>query len=166
MVLGCRIAPSGRPGPAAIRRARAAAAAYLDGAAETIVVSGGRRWGAHIEARAMRGVIAEAGVPAGAIVEELWSLSTVENALFSAAILRRIGARTAAIVTCPWHMRRALADFHAAGVDAIAMPTPPASATLGRRLYLRAHEAVCAWLDAHAMRRAEVIARAAEAVAT
>jgi uncharacterized SAM-binding protein YcdF (DUF218 family) len=161
VVLGCRIAPSGRPGPAAARRATAAAGAYLGGVAGTVVVSGGRRWGAQIEARAMAEVIREAGVPGSAIVEELCSLSTYENAVFSAAVLRRLGARRAAVVTCPWHMARALANFRAAGVDVIPIPAGPVIAPISRRVYLHAHEVVCSFLDARAMRRADVLARAA-----
>ncbi|MFT3775503.1 MAG: YdcF family protein [Minicystis sp.] len=161
VVLGCRIAPSGRPGPAAVRRVATAASAYLAGVAPRVVVSGGRRWGSQIEARAMRGVLEDAGVPSGAIVEELCSLSTYENAVFSAAVLRRLGAQRAAVVTCPWHMARALANFRAAGVDAAPIPAARVEAPLSRRLYLHAHEVVCSWLDARAMRRADVLARAA-----
>jgi uncharacterized SAM-binding protein YcdF (DUF218 family) len=161
VVLGCRIAPSGRPGPAARRRALAAVAAYREGVAGTIVVSGGRRWGARIEARALKATICAEGVPPSAVVEELWSLSTYENALFSAAILRRLGARRAAIVTCTWHMPRALADFRAAGVDALPVPAGTLPEARWRRLYLQAHERVCTWLDQMAMARAEVIAEAA-----
>ena len=161
VVLGCRIAPSGRPGPAALRRASAAARAYHRGVAGRVVVSGGRRWGAQIEARAMGRILVDAGVPASAIVEELWSLSTAENAVFSAAVLERLGARRAAVVTCPWHMARALANFRAAGVEALPLPAGSLAASISRRLYLRAYEAVCARLDARTMRRADLFARAA-----
>jgi uncharacterized SAM-binding protein YcdF (DUF218 family) len=161
VVLGCRIAPSGRPGPAAARRAHAAASAYLAGVAPRVVVSGGRRWGSAIEARVMGGVLAERGVPAAAIVEELCSLSTHENAVLSAALLRRLGARRAAVVTCPWHMARALADFRAAGVDVFPIPAARGFQTLTRRVYLHAHEVVCTWLDARAMSRAELLVRVA-----
>lgn len=157
VVLGCRIAPSGCPAPPAARRAARAANAFLAGVAPVVVVSGGRRWGAHIEARAIGGALLRAGVPTGAVVEELCSLSTCENAIFSAAVLRRLGARRAAIVTCPWHMPRALANFRDAGVDAWALPTETVEAPLGHRIYLEAHERVCGWLDHRAMRRAEIL---------
>ena len=165
VVLGCRIAPSGSPAPPAARRAATAARAFLGGTAPWIVVSGGRRWGSHIEARVMARTLHEAGVPARAVVEELCSLSTRENAVFSAALLRRLGARRAAIVTCPWHMARALASFRAAGVSAVPLPTerpdlPPLS-----RLYLAAHEIVCRRLDARAMRRSGALAEAAAKLA-
>ena len=158
VVLGCRIAPSGRPAAPAARRAATGASAFFAGVAPRIVVSGGRRWGSQIEARALRRAIEGAGVPAGVVIEELCSLSTYENAIFSAAILARLGARRAAVVTCPWHMARALRDFRAVGVDALPVPTGVAEIPRARRLYVEAREIVCSHLDARAMRRSEVLA--------
>ncbi len=109
----------------------------------------------------MARAILGAGVPASAVVEELCSLSTRENAVFSAAVLRRLGARRAAIVTCPGHMARALASLHAAGVDAMPLPTARPDLPLLSRLYLAAHEIVCRRLDARAMRHAGALAEAA-----
>lgn len=164
VVLGCRILPSGRPGPAAARRASAATSAYRSGLAPWIIASGGRRWDGHIEARVLRREICAAGVPESAVIEELCSLSTHENAIFSAALLRRrVPAPRAAIVTCPFHMPRALANFRAAGVDAIAFPAAPGSPSVGGRAYLGVHEVVCRWLDARATRRPSVIADRARA---
>jgi uncharacterized SAM-binding protein YcdF (DUF218 family) len=165
VVLGCRILPSGRLGVPAARRAAAAASAYGSGVAPFIVASGGRRWGELVEARVFHRELCRAGVPEGAVIEELCSLSTYENAIFSAAVLRRLLSRSsvaaprprAAIVTCPFHMPRALANFRAAGVDAVALPAAEGRASLGGRLYLGAHEIVCRWLDARAMRRPGVI---------
>ena len=81
-----------------------------------IVVSGGRRWGDEVEADAMARELALRGVPERAIVRERCSLSTRENARFTGEILTRRGARQAALVTCPWHMTRAVALFSRAGV--------------------------------------------------
>jgi uncharacterized SAM-binding protein YcdF (DUF218 family) len=161
VVLGCRIATSGQPAPSAARRAATGASAFFAGVAPRILVSGGRRWGSHVEARAMRRALLRAGVAAAAVTEELCSLSTYENAIFSAAILARLGAGRAAVVTCPWHMARALASFRAAGVDALPLPTGVAEIHFGRRVYLEAHEIVCSVLDARAMRRAEVLTESA-----
>jgi uncharacterized SAM-binding protein YcdF (DUF218 family) len=161
VVLGCRIGPSGRPAPPAARRAAAGAAAFLAGVAPWVVASGGRRWGAQMEARAIRRALVGAGVPAGAVIEEMCSLSTYENAVFSAAILARLGARRAAVVTCPWHMARALQSFRAAGVEAVALPTGHAEMSGARRVYLEAHEILCTALDARAMRRADLLAESA-----
>jgi uncharacterized SAM-binding protein YcdF (DUF218 family) len=165
VLLGCRIAASGRPLASAMRRAETAARAYHLGVAPRIVVSGGRRWGAHAEATALGRELARAGVPESAIVEELCSLSTHENAIFSAAVLRRLDARSAAIVTCWWHMPRALENFRAAGVDAIAIPTDAHALGLRRRTYLFTHELVCTWFDARARTRADALRAGAEHLA-
>ena len=163
VVLGCRIAASGRPAPPAARRAATAARAFLAGAAPWVVASGGRRWGSQIEAKALGCAMVRAGVPAGAVIEEQCSLSTYENAIFSAAILARLGAERAIVVTCPWHLPRALEDFRAAGVDALPLPAGEGAPRFSpaRRVYLEAHERVCRFLDAQAMRRADVLVESA-----
>jgi uncharacterized SAM-binding protein YcdF (DUF218 family) len=158
VVLGCRIEPSGRPSPAAARRAAAGASAFFAKVAPRIIVSGGRRWGGHVEARVLQRTLVAAGVPRGAIHEELFSLSTQENAVFSAAMLERLDARRAAVVTCPWHMARALANFRAAGVDAHPFPTGVADMPRATRAYIELHEIVARLLE---LRRPQVLAEAA-----
>jgi uncharacterized SAM-binding protein YcdF (DUF218 family) len=174
IVLGCRILPSGQPAAPAARRAATAASAYRAGVAPFIVASGGRRWGAQVEARVFRRELVRAGVPEDAVIEELCSLSTYENAIFSAALLRRLvqpsGAPSrpprAAIVTCPFHLPRALANFRASGVDAFALPAATVPASIARRAYLRVHELICGWFDAQAMRHAAIFVDRAELLST
>lgn len=165
VLLGCRIGPSGRPMLAATRRAETAAQAYRDGVASRIVVSGGRRWGPYAEATALAQELVRQGVPEAAIVVELCSLSTHENAVFSGAILRRLGARTAAIVTCWWHLPRALENFRAAGVDARGIPTEVRDLGLGGRAHVVTHEIVSSWFDAWARRREGALRAAADRIA-
>jgi uncharacterized SAM-binding protein YcdF (DUF218 family) len=152
VVLGCRVLVSGRPSPAAARRVATAARAYRDGVAPFVIASGGRRWGAHAEARVLSIELRRDGVPDRAILQDLWSMTTYENAIFSAALLRRLGARSAAIVTCAWHMPRALQNFREAGIDARALPAPDARVRLHVRVLRRGHELASAWFDARAMR--------------
>jgi len=85
------------------------------------------------------GVVSEAGPPvavlmARSLAEDFgtparWvepaSKTTWENAAFSAAMLRREGIGTVLLVTHPWHMRRALIAFRAAGLAALPAPLPP-----------------------------------------
>jgi uncharacterized SAM-binding protein YcdF (DUF218 family) len=165
VLLGCRIGPSGRPMLAATRRAETAARAYREGVASVIIVSGGRRWGAHAEATALTDELVRQGVPEAAITAELCSLSTHENAVFSAAILRRLGARTAAVVTCWWHVPRALENFRAAGVDAVGIPTDVRDLGPGGRAHVTTHEIVAGWFDAWARRRDAALRVAAERLA-
>src|SRR5262245_51132684 len=78
VVLGCRVVPSGALSRLARQRTLTAARAWLDRVAPAVLASGGRRWGSHVEARRMKRELVAAGVPEGAIVEELCSLSTCE----------------------------------------------------------------------------------------
>lgn len=151
VVLGCRILPSGRPTTAARRRAQRAAEAYLQGVAPHIIASGGRRWGALIEADALRSEIVLQGVPEDHVTRELWSLTTHENAVFSVEILKRMGARRVAIVTCAWHVERAIQNFQTAGIQAFALPSLAVQAGPLRHLYRQGHELVCSWLDKRAI---------------
>lgn len=161
VVLGCRVLPSGRPAAPGARRAARAAEAYRDGVAPWVIASGGRRWGAQIEARVLAAELQRGGVPAHAILQDLWSLTTHENAIFSAALLRRAGARRAAIVTCSWHMARALQNFRDVGIDACGLPAPRVSEPMVARALQRGHEVVSTWLDARAMRRRRVLSESA-----
>jgi uncharacterized SAM-binding protein YcdF (DUF218 family) len=159
VVLGCRVLPSGRPTTAAARRAAKAAEAYLEGIAPHVIASGGRRWGALIEADMLRRELLRAGVPDSAVTRELWSLTTHENAIFSAELLRRLGAERVAVVTCEWHVGRAIANFRAAGVDAWPLPSAGIRRGIMGRAYRLGHERICTWLDARAMKRAETYTR-------
>lgn len=165
VVLGCRILSSGRPSAAAARRAATAARAYREGVAPYVIASGGRRWGSQIEARVLSGELRRAGVPERAILQDLWSLTTYENAIFSAALLRRLEGRRAAVVTCSWHMGRALQNFRHAGVEACALPVPDVPPRLLVSTYRAAHEVVSRWLDGRAMRGRRVLRESAARVA-
>lgn len=159
VVLGCRVLPSGRPTTAAARRAARAAAAYLDGVAPHVIASGGRRWGQLIEADVLHRELLRGGVPEGSITRELWSLTTHENAIFSAEMLRRLGAYRVAVVTCDWHADRAIANFRAAGVNAWPLPSTGIRRSIMGRAYRFGHERICRWLDARAMERADAFTR-------
>lgn len=156
VVLGCRVSPSGRLTSTLAGRAEAASAAYLAGLAPRVVASGGRRWGSAIEALALRGAMIAKGVPESAIVTELWSLTTYENAVFTAALLHKIGARSAVIVSCAWHLPRAMESFQAAGVEVTpwARPSSPG-------LYDRCAERFRRAYDGLAMRRTSVLRESA-----
>jgi uncharacterized SAM-binding protein YcdF (DUF218 family) len=127
VVLGCRIGPDGRPGGALQRRIDRAARAYHAGQSPLLVVSGGKRWHDMAEADAMGAVLRAAGIPEGAIVAERRSRSTIENAVYTAELLQARAARHIGVVTCDWHMFRALASFRWAGLEAVPIPavSPP-----------------------------------------
>ena len=156
VVLGCRVLPCGRLTTAAHGRASAAADAYHTGVAPLVVASGGRRWGAIVEALALRDALVARGVPASAILAELWSMTTYENAVFSTALLNRLGARSAVVVTCSWHAPRALMSFRSAGIDVTSWPREAAAPPFDR-----VAEEVRRVFDARALRRATHLTRSA-----
>lgn len=121
VVLGCRPGGSGRGRAALSRRAERAARAFGDHGCKAIIASGGRRWRGTSEADLLADALVGLGVPRGSIVRELCSLSTIENAWYSAELLAAGGYLLPAIVTCDWHMPRALACFASLGIDAIGL---------------------------------------------
>ena len=127
VVLGAEVARSadGRtlPGPLSLQRLRAAAALSRRTGLPLLVSGGITRPGTAPVAVAMADSLREDfGVPARWTEDR--SADTFENARDSAAILRSAGVETVFVVTDPWHMRRAMAAFRAAGFPAIAAPGP------------------------------------------
>jgi uncharacterized SAM-binding protein YcdF (DUF218 family) len=149
VVLGCRVSvdAEGRLQGALGRRARAAASAYLQrgDAHAVVVVSGGRRWSNVVEADALALELARLDVPARAVVRERCSLSTRDNARFAARVLARRGIARATVVTCDWHLPRAVALFGREGMEVEGLPVSPGSAPWTRRLWRWGRERVLAW---------------------
>jgi uncharacterized SAM-binding protein YcdF (DUF218 family) len=87
-----------------------------------VLVSGGARFGSVAEADLMRAALAEEfGVPVKWI--ENRSRDTQENALYSAHMLRAAGIERVVLVTHSIDIRRARAEFEAAGMRVIPAPT-------------------------------------------
>jgi uncharacterized SAM-binding protein YcdF (DUF218 family) len=96
---------------------------FQAGKAPRIVVSGGNLpWQTVVvpESTLIAGLLADLGVPRGAIVLETGSRNTHENAVNTAAIFHDNGWQTALLVTSGHHMRRAIASFARAGIDVTA----------------------------------------------
>lgn len=144
VLLGCRVTAARLPGPAARRVARAAAA-YHDGLSAHVVVSGGRVWDGVVEADALAAALTRAGVPRSALTLERASTTTLENARLAAPLLAELGAQNVGLVSCDWHLARALWCFRRAGVVAEAVPAPSPSVPALRR-GLRSAKERGAWL--------------------
>jgi len=98
------------------------------------------------EATALRDLLVARGLPADRIVRELWSLSTIENASYTAELLRAASIHRIGLVTCDWHMHRALACFVACGVNPspLASPSPPETPFVRRTRHV--FEGVRTWV--------------------
>jgi uncharacterized SAM-binding protein YcdF (DUF218 family) len=116
VVLGAALSPDRtRLGPALEERVVEGAAAFRRGLATRMIVTG------RLEASLMRGRAIELGVPDEAILLEHSAMTTRENAVRSAELMRRHQLQTALIVTQPYHRLRAVAAFRRAGVEAEAL---------------------------------------------
>lgn len=155
VLLGCRIGPDGKPAAAARRRALRAARAWHEGMAPVIVASGGRRWHGVAETEALGNELVALGVDRDAIVGEWHSLTTLGNAVYSAKLLRDRGGRRVGVVTCDWHMPRALASFRLVGLEAEALPAESPPVPISRRLLRALRERGSWWLTLIAKRGPE-----------
>lgn len=88
-------------------------------------------------------MLREHGVPEGAIVRERCSLDTRDNARFAAALLARRGRSRVVLVTCTWHLPRALRLFRASGLEVEGHGVDPPTSTRAQRAYWLARE----WLS-------------------
>jgi uncharacterized SAM-binding protein YcdF (DUF218 family) len=147
VVLGCKVSARGLS-PAAERRVATAAAAWRRGGHPVVLASGGRRWGTVVEAVEMGRALTALGVPEDRIALELASLSTLENARFSAEILRGMGIGDAVIATCDWHAPRALRDFESFGLRVSGVLAVSPRVAGWARLRRDAREACSEALDA------------------
>lgn len=99
-------------GDATGARVEKAASLYLQGFAQTLVVSGGTpaigggTWAGDMRRRAL-----EFGVPDAAILVQDRSATTAEDAELTSRLLAERGAKKAILVTSSWHSRRASALF-------------------------------------------------------
>jgi uncharacterized SAM-binding protein YcdF (DUF218 family) len=150
VVLGCRVRldPDGRLCRGALaRRVETAFLAYArHGGERTLVIaSGGRHWRGLVEADVMARELAHRGVPEQTIVRERCSLTTRDNAHFSAAVLQRHGIMQATVVTSDWHLPRAVALFRRAGVRTLGVGALEPHATPLERLWWWGRERLLVW---------------------
>jgi uncharacterized SAM-binding protein YcdF (DUF218 family) len=122
------------PGPLTLERMRAGAALHR-ATGLPLLVSGGPlgRGDPPIAALMAASLAEDFGVPVR--WQEVRSADTRQNALFSAALLRREGIGAAWLVTHAWHMPRSQEAFTRAG-----LPTLAASVRLDRLPLWEAHE--------------------------
>lgn len=103
-----------------------AARLYEAGKAPVVVASGGTLpWKnqAFREAPIMKQLLVDWGVPADSILTESNSANTHQNAVNTAALLKEKDIDRVLLVTSALHMRRALATFRSAGVNATPAAT-------------------------------------------
>jgi uncharacterized SAM-binding protein YcdF (DUF218 family) len=139
VVLGCRV-DGDRLAYAALRRVEEAARVYAAEGAGVVIASGGKRWEGRMECEVFARGLIERGVPAERVLQERESLTTRGNALGTARLLRGRAQARLGVVTCDWHMPRALGLFRRAGLLAEAVPAPSPERSPSTRLLRFARE--------------------------
>lgn len=120
VILGAAVWPGGQPSLILRDRIARAAELYQQGIAEKIICSGGLGTYPPAEAEVEKQSLMKAGVPAEAIIMELKSTSTSEQAQLIKEICDREGFKSIALVTSFYHEKRATQLFRAAGFTQIA----------------------------------------------
>lgn len=116
IVLGAAVWPGGTPSPTLARRAEKAAALYHTGQVVRIVASGGVGDHPPSEARVIREVLADRGVPNSAVILEEASTTTLENLANTRALLPE--GTPVVIVSDAWHLPRARLTARRLGMQA------------------------------------------------
>ncbi|MFA5489900.1 MAG: YdcF family protein [Candidimonas sp.] len=106
-------------------RVDTAAHLYFARRAPLIVLSGAALDGTTSEAQVMANRLAQQGIPADALLLERQSLTTYENAVYTARKLRRRGVSEVLLVTSALHMPRSMAVFRKQGFSVAAAPAMP-----------------------------------------
>jgi uncharacterized SAM-binding protein YcdF (DUF218 family) len=121
VVLGCRV-QDGQLSAAARRRVERAALAFHEQGARLVITSGGKLWQGVMEADAFARSLLELGVPGDRLLSERESLTTRGNARGVERLLREQRVGSVGLVTCDWHMPRALRLFRRVGLHPIPVP--------------------------------------------
>jgi uncharacterized SAM-binding protein YcdF (DUF218 family) len=146
IVLGCRVS-TGPLAHAALRRVERAALAYHEHGAELVIASGGKTWQGVMEAEAFARHLARRGLPEACLLLERESMTTRGNARGTARLLLGRVVGHIGLVTCDWHMPRALRLFERVGLRATPLPAPTPPGPLHVALTRRARERASALFD-------------------
>jgi len=107
IVLGTPADRNGNPTPTQLARVTEAVHEYERGVAPRLIVTGGLNREGFDEARVMARTAEAQGVPASAIFIEPNATDTIQNACYSARIMKAHGWHSAEVVSTPSHLPRA-----------------------------------------------------------
>jgi uncharacterized SAM-binding protein YcdF (DUF218 family) len=106
VILGATIDRDGTPSPTLLSRITEGVREYERGMAPRVIVTGGEQHG-HIQADIMARLVEAQGVPPSAVVVEPHAENTIQNACYSARIMKERGWRSAEVVSSASHLPRA-----------------------------------------------------------
>lgn len=125
LVLGGSLDSDGNLKPAALARTTEGVREYQRGVAPRLILTGGIEHGAFVEAAAMARAAQAQGVPPSAIFLEPHASDTIQNACFSARLMKQHGWSSAEVVSSPSHLPRAGLVFSKTPIQWRAHAAPP-----------------------------------------
>jgi uncharacterized SAM-binding protein YcdF (DUF218 family)/glycosyltransferase involved in cell wall biosynthesis len=120
------VGESGRAGGGVQERVSKAVSLFHQGVAPRLIISSGFVYTLR-EAEVIKAIAIANGVPAEAIILEERAANTYENVEFTNRILQDKGWRHIALVSSPYHMRRAMMTWRKVAPDVGVVATPPES---------------------------------------
>ena len=118
------VGESGRAGGGVQERISKAIELYHEGVAPRLIISSGYVFALR-EAESMKAIAIANGVPPEAILLEERAANTYENVVFTNRLLAKDGWRRIALVSSPYHMRRALLAWRKVAPEVRVTATPP-----------------------------------------
>jgi uncharacterized SAM-binding protein YcdF (DUF218 family) len=118
------VGESGRAGVGVQERIAKAVDLFRDGVAPRMIISSGFVFTLK-EAEMMKAIAVDNGVPADAILLEERASNTYENVEFTRRMLNDTGWRRIALVSSPYHMRRAMLTWKKVAPEVEVRATPP-----------------------------------------
>src|ERR1035441_2529795 len=137
IVLGSPADADGNPTPALLARVTEAVREYQRGVAPRLILSGAAAHNRFVEASVMARAAHAQGIPESAIFMEPEATDTIQNACYSARIMKAHGWRSAEVVSAGFHLPRAGLIFSRLPLEWRADGAPPLSpdsAEVGRAL--------------------------------
>lgn len=127
IVLGYKADSDGNPTPTQLARVTEAVHEYELGVAPRLIVTGAAVANRFNEAQVMARTAEAQGIPASAILVEPAARDTLQNACFSARIMKEHGWRSAEVVSSAQHLPRAAMIFSGMGLEWRTHAAPPLS---------------------------------------
>jgi uncharacterized SAM-binding protein YcdF (DUF218 family) len=127
IVLGSPADSDGNPTPFQLARVSEAVQEYQRGIAPRLILSGAAAHNQFVEARVMARAAEAQGIPSSAIFVEPQAMDTVQNACYSARIMKAHGWHSAEVVSSAAHLPRAGLIFSRLPLEWRMHAAPPLS---------------------------------------
>jgi uncharacterized SAM-binding protein YcdF (DUF218 family) len=127
VVLGAPADSDGNPTPEQLARVGEAVHEYDLGVAPRLILTGGAAHNRFVEARVMARTAEAEGIPESAIFLEPQAADTIQNACYSAQIMKAQGWRSAEVVSSAGHLPRAGIVFGSLPLEWRTHAAPPLS---------------------------------------